>query len=249
VGAIILAAGASPELGELTKDRPKAMLDVKGKPILAHQVDALNAAGIKDISVVVGWKKEAVNLPNLKTYAADASEGEVASLMEAAAELDRRALVLYGDILFDQEMVERLLHTEGDVVLVVDRSNLAGRSNRDLVQTLNGEVGSGQRFLKGTRTDTLGRIGQDIEGANGEWIGMMMVSRKGAEALRGLHAELAAAGDAPVHEAGSLATAALTDLIQALVEKGLTVNTIDTYKGWMEIDSFEDYQRAWAQMR
>ena len=60
------------------------MLDVKGKPILGHQVDALNAAGIKDISVVVGYKKEAVDLPNLKTYAADESRGEVASLVLTA---------------------------------------------------------------------------------------------------------------------------------------------------------------------
>ncbi|MDJ0521645.1 MAG: isocitrate lyase/phosphoenolpyruvate mutase family protein [Planctomycetota bacterium] len=246
VGAVILAAGASPELGELTQDRPKAMLDVKGKPVLGHQVDALNAAGIKDISVVVGYKKEAVDLPNLKTYSADSSQGEVASLMEAAGELDRRTLVLYGDILFDQEMVERLLQSEGDVVLVVDRSNLEGRPNRDLVHTVNGETGSGQRFLKGTRSDTLERIGQRIEDPNGEWIGMLMLSKKGAEGLRELYEGL---DEGPVHEAESLATAALTDLLQALVDKGLTVNTIDTYKGWMEIDTFEDYQRAWAQMR
>jgi len=249
VGAIILAAGASPELGELTQDKPKAMLDVKGKSILGRQVDALNAAGIKDISVVVGWKKEAVDLPNLKTYAAEASRGEVGSLMEASAELDRRTLVLYGDILFDQEVVERLLHTEGDAVLVVDRSNASGRAKRDLVHTRNSLAESGERFLKGTRTDTLERIGQDIDGANGEWIGMLMLSAQGARALREHYAELGQGGGGPVHQAESLEKAALTDLLQALVDKGLTVNTIDTYKGWMEIDTFEDYQRAWAQLK
>lgn len=235
VGAIILAAGASPELGELTKDRPKAMLDVKGKPVLGHQVESLNAAGIKDISVVVGWKKEAVDLPNLRTYSADDSAGEVASLMEAAAELDRRTLVLYGDLLFDREIVERLMQTEGDVVLVVDRSNLEGRANRDLVHTRNGAVGSGQRFLHAERSDTLEQIGVDLDGANGEWIGMLMLSHKGAAALKD-HADALAAD------------AALTDLLQAVVDRGLTVHTIDTYKGWMEIDTFEDYQRAWAQL-
>ncbi len=249
VGAIVLAAGASPELGELTLDKPKTMLDVKGKPILGHQVDALNAAGIKHISVVVGWKKEAVDLPNLRTYAAEDSSGEVDSLMQASAELNQRTLVLYGDLLFDQEIVERLLQTEGDVVLVVDRSNLEGRTGRDMVHTLNGEVGRGQRFLHGTRSDTLKAIGQKIEDPNGEWIGMLMLSAKGAEALKGLWSELGAAGaDQPLHEAASLGAAALTDLLQAAASKGLTINTIDTYKGWMEIDSFEDYQRAWAQL-
>jgi len=51
-----------------------------------------------------------------------------------------------------------------------------------------------------------------------------------------------------VHQAKDLASAALTDLVQALVEHGVAVRTIDTFKGWMEIDSFEDYRRAWSQL-
>ncbi|MDA1194455.1 MAG: isocitrate lyase/phosphoenolpyruvate mutase family protein [Planctomycetota bacterium] len=247
VGAIVLAAGATPGLGELTKDRPKTMLDVKGKSILARQVEALNSSGIKDISVVVGWKKEAVTLPNVRKYAADGSSGEMASLMEAADELDRRTLVLYGDLLFDQEIVQRLLQTEGDVVLVVDRNDLEGRPGRDLVRTRNATGDDNGRFLHGSRSDELDSIGQKIDGANGEWIGMLMLSEKGAAALKAAWTDLEG-GKGAVHEAANIGAAALTDLLQVLVERGLTVNTIDTYKGWMEIDTFEDYQRAWAQL-
>jgi len=78
---------------------------------------------------------------------------------------------------------------------------------------------------------------------------MLMLSKKGAEALKQAWADFGAAGaDKPLHEAETLGAAALTDLLQAVTDKGLTVNTIDTYKGWMEIDTFEDYQRAWAQL-
>jgi phosphoenolpyruvate phosphomutase len=52
----------------------------------------------------------------------------------------------------------------------------------------------------------------------------------------------------PVHQAKDLASAALTDVLQVLVERGVPVRTIDTFKGWMEIDTFEDYRRAWAQV-
>ena len=247
VGAIILAAGASPELGDLTEDKPKAMLDIKGKSILGRQVEALNNAGVKDISAVVGYKHEAVSLPNLRTILADGSAGEVDSLMQAASKLDGRTLVLYGDILFESEMIERLLKSEGDVVLVVDRANAEGRPNRDLVQTVNG-VDKGERILASTHADRLGRIGRDIENANGEWIGIMMISSKGATALRSVNEKLAAQGGQPLHQAASLREAALTDLLQALVEEGASVDCIDTYKGWMEIDTFEDYRRAWAQV-
>jgi phosphoenolpyruvate phosphomutase len=247
VGAVILAAGASPELGDLTEDKPKAMLDIKGKPILGRQVEALNNAGVKDISAVVGYKHEAVNLPNLRTIIADESAGEVDSLMQAATKLDGRSIILYGDILFESEMIERLLKAEGDVVLVVDRADAEGRANRDLVQTKN-DVDAGERTLTSTKADRLSRIGRDIPDANGEWIGVMMLSPKGAKGLRSVYAELEADGGKALHQANSLREAALTDLLQALVEKGLQVDCIDTYKGWMEIDTFEDYRRAWAQV-
>lgn len=248
VGAIILAAGASPDLGDLTEDRPKAMLDIKGKPLVTHQMAALNAAGIKDISAVTGYKHEAVKVANLKTYLADGSGGELESLMQAAGELDRRALVLYSDILFDGELIERLLQTDGDVVVVVDRSNTSDRAGRDLVRTGNDPAQTG-RSLTGRQTDTLEAIARDLPDANGEWIGMMMVSATGAAALKAVYDELVAKGlDKPLHQAKALRNAALTDLLHVLLERGIEVRVVDTYKGWMEIDTFEDYRRAWSQV-
>ena len=44
----------------LTKNRPKAMIPVGGKPILGYVIDSVVAAGIRDIVVVVGYKKEQV---------------------------------------------------------------------------------------------------------------------------------------------------------------------------------------------
>jgi len=247
VRAVVLAAAPSPELGELTEEAPKAMLDIKGKPLLSRQVEALNASGIKDVNVVVGWKKENVQVPGVKTFDASQSEGELQSLMAAEQALDGRTLILYGDILFDTELIQRLVQTEGDAVLVVDRSNQSGRPGRDLVRTENA-VDTDGRFLNGHRLDAVSRIGIDIEEANGEWTGILMLSEKGTAALKALHARLATEEDGPLHQASSFGKAALTDILQVLVNEGLTVHTIDTYKGWMEIDTFEDYRRAWAQV-
>lgn len=245
VTGIVLAAGASPGMGALTEDRPKAMLDIKGKPLLERQVDTLNGAGIKDIAVVVGWKKEAVTLPNLRRYVAPEGQGELSSLLSAAAELKRRCVVLYGDILFDKGLLERLLQAEGDVVLAVDRAPLApGRTLCDLVETGDPAVGTGRSLAAG---DSVKRIGRDIPGANGEWVGMLMLSPAGAAKVMEVVEVLRKQGGA-VHQARDLASAAITDLVQVLVDRGVAVRTIDTFKGWMEIDSFEDYRRAWAQL-
>ena len=40
-----------------------------------------------------------------------------------------------------------------------------------------------------------------------------------------------------------------TDTRGSLVERGETVACVDVYKGWLEVDTFEDYQRAWAAIK
>ncbi len=121
VAAVILAAGDDGRIGELTKDHPKCMLDIKGKTILERQIDGLNANGIKDIAVVRGYRKESVDLPRLRFYDNDrfAETGELASLLLAENELGGPVLCLYGDVIFDEAILGRLLRAPGDVILVV----------------------------------------------------------------------------------------------------------------------------------
>ena len=53
-------AGFDERLMPLVTDRPKAMLEVKGKSILQRQVDALQQSGVRQIAVVRGYKKEQI---------------------------------------------------------------------------------------------------------------------------------------------------------------------------------------------
>lgn len=67
VQAVVLAAGEGMRLRPLTKNRPKVLLPAGNRPILEHVLDAVVGAGIRDIIVVVGYKKEQV-LKFLNTY-------------------------------------------------------------------------------------------------------------------------------------------------------------------------------------
>ena len=51
----MLAASRGSALGELTADRPKTMVEIRGQPLLSHIITAYNAAGIKRITVVRGY--------------------------------------------------------------------------------------------------------------------------------------------------------------------------------------------------
>lgn len=57
---VILAAGEGSRLRPLTKNRPKAMIRVGNRPIIASTLDALVKNGIREIVVVVGYRSEQV---------------------------------------------------------------------------------------------------------------------------------------------------------------------------------------------
>lgn len=56
--AIIMAAGASTRFVPLSLEKPKGLYEVKGKRLIDRQIEQLQEAGIKDITVVLGYKKE-----------------------------------------------------------------------------------------------------------------------------------------------------------------------------------------------
>lgn len=55
--AIILAAGLSSRFAPISYEKPKGLLRVRGEILIERQVEQLLAAGISDITVVVGYKK------------------------------------------------------------------------------------------------------------------------------------------------------------------------------------------------
>ena len=81
-----------------------------------------------------------------------------------------------------------------------------------------------------------------------EFSGIVALSPTGTDAVRDAYRAAREKGlEARFHEAPELRRAALTDLLQDLVERDVDVRGVLHWKGWMEVDTFEDYRRAWAE--
>jgi glucose-1-phosphate thymidylyltransferase len=123
--AVILAAGEGSRIRPLTKNRPKAMVPVANQPIISYVIDALLANGIRDIVVVVGYRREQVirylnTLPISPTVVVQEKQlGTAHALQCAESEIYDDFIVLPGDNLVDSASIGRLLH-EQNAMLIKD---------------------------------------------------------------------------------------------------------------------------------
>ncbi len=257
VRAIILAAGFDQGLMPLIAERPKAMLEVKGRTLLERQVGTLKECGIRDVNVVRGYRKHAVDLPNVQYFDNDSYDqtGELASLFAAEAALTGPVVILYGDVLFDRGVLARLLEGDGDIRIVCDRAwrdvRHHGRAGAVDLVVESPRPPRQYRYVPRETPIRVAAIGRQIdpEQATAEFAGLVMLSARGCEVLRGIRQDLERApADRPVHESPSLARATLTDLLHEVIARGHDVLAVGTYGGWLEVDTLADYYRAWEEV-
>lgn len=256
--AIVLSAGDYREaasMRDVANDVAIAALDVAGKPLLRRQGEALAQAGVQDVTVVTGYRRETVRAEGMRTAenANWATSGEVESLMtvphDAAATTEVRTLVAYGDTLFDAELVRRVLASEADITVVADVSAQLRRVEepkaRDLLE-LAATPAPGRRFLAGGSLRVVNRVGTPSSPelrADAEFAGLVLFSPAGWQAACAWYSAHSAAQNG-ARPAGAQPRTAVTELLQGLITSGREVAAIEVTSGWLEIHSFADYQLA-----
>lgn len=140
--AIILAAGEGVRVRPLTRSRPKAMIPVANRPIIEYVIDALLKNGIRDIVVVVGYRKEQVtrflnglDVP-VEVVVQEKQLGTAHALQCAESKITGDFLVLPGDNYIDPQSIARIKDIP-NAILVKEHPN---PSNFGVVLLNNGLV-------------------------------------------------------------------------------------------------------------
>lgn len=122
--AVLLAAGEGKRMRPLTKHRPKPMLPVANRPVLEHLVAQLAQEGVRDLTLVVGYRREAVEKHfgtgeawgcRIRYAVQDPPRGTGDALRHAAAE--EPFVMVHGDVVLPPGTVRRLLDAPGDAML------------------------------------------------------------------------------------------------------------------------------------
>ena len=242
--AIIIAAGLGSRLGNLTNDKPKCLLEVAGKSLLQHQIDTLKSCGITNISVIKGYKKEKINYPGLKYYINDDYQNNniLNSLFYAEPEMSDAFITHYSDILYRKEVVERLLTSQGDISVVIDinwQDYYLGRTDHPI------EEAEKVIFDANNQVVEIGKILVKEEVNWGEFIGMAKFTKRGAEIFkRHFHQAKKLYWGKPFQQASIFQKAYLTDMFQEMIDLGVLISCVIIAKGWIEIDTVQDFGRA-----
>ena len=244
MNAIILAAGKGERLRPLTKEKPKCMVDLFGKSILNWQIEKFQKFGIKDITIITGYKSKSINhqqLNVIKNPEFD-STNMVETLFCARKKLLNSTIVSYGDILFEDNVLKKIIDSKDDFSVVVDKNWLEYWKirNENPLDDAESLMINSEGYLT-----SIGQKVKTIEEIKGQYIGLMKFQNNGIVELKAFYdksKKLSLTGTNPLNKKLKFQNSFMTDLLHSMILEGYNLKSINIQNGWLEIDTISDFE-------
>lgn len=220
----LLAAGRGLRLGERTRELPKSLLPVRGKPFAAYNLSKLKKMGADEIIVVGGFEYEQLKEtylalePSLKfVFNPDFLQGNLLSLMAARPCLTGGFWIFNADHLYSDPILKRaVLSHHQKIQILCDFDRTLGDDDMK-VQIVDHQ---------------LIKIAKDLKEYNGGYMGVTCVPAACADYYW-------EAADSVLKEKG---VSACVEQVLALLARDVEI--LDgSGSGWVELDTGEDLQR------
>ena len=238
--AVILAAGMASRLRPLTEHTPKCLLKVGERSLLQRSIDALKNNGILDYVIVTGYLHEmiktfvaeeygsSINVTFIQNEAFD-STNNIYSLWLARPEAEgEEILLLDSDLLYDPEIIARVLADDAKNVLTLIRHDLGEEEMKVVLDKKNGTI------------TEISKTCNPLDAA-GESLG---IEKMGREYTSALYKEL----ESMMNEE-HLENVFYERAFERLLAKGHTYNVVDvTALFSCELDTVEDFENAKAKI-
>lgn len=230
---VVIAAGQGTRMQPVTGAWPKVLFEYEGMPLISYPVQALAAAGIEEIAVVVGYRKELVqadlgdggHLGITLTYVDNPyyqwSENALSVLTAGRWTQQEPFVLCMGDHVMDPSMVERLLAIprEHDTVCVDRHPAFCA----DLEEATRVRLDKHGHIL---------RIGKGLRRWDAVDTGVFLMTRRFTDAARQFIA---------VHGMRT----GISHVVQHMVDSGQCFDTCDvTGLFWADMDSQADIDHA-----
>jgi len=241
--AIVIAASKGEQLKYLTKNKPKCMLDIHGKPLLERLTSTLKKDNIGKITIVSGYKSKVIenelNLSNMnivlnKEYK---KNNELYSLNKAITEIKDNCIISYGDIIFRKYILDALLSIESDIVIVVDALFKKKKKGyqKDLVMCNRAFTGN---YLLEKKPASLKYICADEKKyqIHGQWIGLLKTNSKGSQIINSELKKLS--------NKKTFSSLTIPDLFNILIKKKKKISVLYIAGQWLNVNDAFDLAEA-----
>ena len=241
---IILAAGRGSRLTPLTNDKPKCMVKLFGKSLLEWQIEKFRKFGIKDISIVTGYKKKLISMDGIKIYHNNNFEktNMIETLFCAKKEINETVIVSYGDIIFQDNVVQQLIESKDDFSVVIDKEwkrywDIRFDNPLDDAESL---ILDSENNIK-----NIGQKTTNLDEIQGQYIGLMMFKGNSTEIIKKFYEKMkkiSKINGNPLNSNLSFELSYMTDFLQGLVNEKNKLKAVLIKNGWLELDSIQDYE-------
>jgi len=230
--AIILAAGRGSRMQDLTDDRPKCLVKVRGKALLDWQLNALRSAGVQEIGIVSGYKRELLTAYGLHEFHnARWGETNMVSSLECAKDWLRYepCIVSYSDIFYAAAAVQSMITCPALLAVTYDPNWLTLWTQRFGNPLIDAET------FRLTTKHTLAEIGNQptlVGEVQGQYMGLLRITPEGWNEIERIRSKIPADQRDRMHMTGTL---------QKVIEaKRVSIAAVPYYGEWGEIDSAAD---------
>jgi choline kinase len=207
------------------------MVELEGRPLVSYQIEAMRACGIQDITIIAGYKAESINLGGVdKLINVDyANTNMVATLMCAKEILDDDLIVSYGDIVYGKEVLEKLLSTDSEVSVVIDkqwRKYWEARMDNPLKDAETLKLDS-KGYIK-----ELGQKPKNYGEIEGQYIGLMSFQKEILPYIIELYNEIGS----------ETKNMYMTDFLMSIASSIAPLKAVEIENGWIEVDQPSDLE-------
>ena len=220
------------------------MLELSNQTLIERQIKIFHSCNINDITIVTGYRGELIDISNVNYVKNENYEttNMNESLFCALEPSNSPVLVTYGDIVFEQKIIQQMLEIRDGIRLAVNmnwKKCYQNRTMHPLSEAENVLVENG-KILQIRKNISESLQNQQI----GEFLGIMMLSSDHVKILLERYSYLKKNHMGTFHNSSSLSNAYITDMLQEIINCGINVNPVFTEGRWFEIDTAEDLKNA-----
>jgi L-glutamine-phosphate cytidylyltransferase len=224
--AIILAAGRGSRMGKATEHSHKCLTILEDKTLLAWQLEALKSSGIKDVTVVRGYKSEMLTGDFNTAENPRWAETNMVATLFCAPRFKQDTIVSYSDIVYSSDHVKDLIEKEGDIVITADENWLSLWSSRFDNPLEDAETFQADRDV----LISIGEKNNTFENIEAQYMGLSKFSPKGWEIAKALYDSLTKERQDKLD---------MTSLLSLLLKK-TKIKVCFISGSWCEVDSYSD---------